>query len=233
MMQYCRFLFLLAFALSSLIALSQTTSENTDHVYGHDPLLYNGRIYSFFPVVGTGGTQYLNEKADIHGAVRLRGVTYTDLSLNYDLYNQLLVLQYKNAMGSPAMIEISSAWLEMFDLDGCHFEVERITDTTTRIFQVLGKGNFKIVYYRRKELQINTQSASRNRYFTDVIREMYVKKDDRLVKYKNNRSFISVFSKPQQEEIKKYIRKQKIKVKKANDQKITDLINFCNTLSGI
>jgi hypothetical protein len=227
-----RFLLLIALGLSWLTALTQSTGHSPDLVYGNDPLLYNGRIYSFFPVAGTGGTQYFSEKFDSQGSVVLRGVTYKDRTINYDLYNQQLVLNYKNALGSTCIIEISKAWLELFDFNGRHFEIETGADTTKRIYQVLGDGALKLMYFHRKELLIDTHSASRNHYFSEIIREMYINTDNRLVKYNNNKSFLSVFSKPKQELIKKYLRKQNIKVKRANDNIMTQLINYCNTLNG-
>ncbi len=34
-----------------------------DDVYGSDPLLYNGRYYTFFPPPNTGGNQYLTDRS--------------------------------------------------------------------------------------------------------------------------------------------------------------------------
>jgi hypothetical protein len=227
-----RFLLLMALALATTASFAQSSNSNRDPVYGFDPLLYNGKIYSYFPQPGTGGIQYLYADFDTQGALTLRGVTYSNLTLNYDIFNQKVILKYKNAIGSPSLIEVSTAWLEMFELGGSHFEIRTGTDTTKRIYQVLGSGPDKILYYQRKELLLHNQQITGLYYFSKIIREMYLQKGNRVVKFKNNHSFITVFSKPEQELIKKYLRKKKIKVTKASDSIMAELINYCNTLSG-
>jgi hypothetical protein len=217
---------------TSVIVFAQATTYNPDKVYGYDPLLYNGRIYAFFPPAGTGGTQYLYDKFDTTGSITLRGITYSNLALNYDIYNQQLILKYKNALGTSDLIQISAAWLEKFEVGGRQFKFETITDTTRRIYQVIGIGASKVLYNYKKELLLDTRLGSIDHYFPDAIREMYVTTDGRMAKFKNNRSFVTAFSQPMQSPIKKYLRKNKIKVKKVKDNVMTELINFCNTLNG-
>jgi hypothetical protein len=219
-------------AFSSLISFAQAFEENHDRIYGYDPLLYNGRIYTFSPQPGTIGTQFLYPDFDKKGTATLRGIVYSDLTINYDVYNQQLVLKYVNSIGSGSQIEVSEAWLESFELYGSHFEILSTIDTTKRIFQVLGKGKVKIAYYRRKELALDTRTSSRNHFFSDPLLERFVMIGSKMDKYKNNRSFVAIFNPVQQDIIKKYLRKNKIKVKKANDMLMTDLINYCNTLGG-
>jgi hypothetical protein len=225
------FIFLLILAVVSITAVAQTTSYNHDPVYGYDPLLYNGRMYVFYQP-GTGGTQYLFNDFDTKGSITLRGVTYTNLSINYDIYNQQLILKYKDAIGSPRLIEISFAWLESFTLNNNLFEIYTETDSTKRIYQVLGSGDKKILFYHQKELLLHNQQISGSYYFSKGTREKYVLNGNKKVKFNNNRSFISVFSLPEQELLKKYIRQQNINVKKTNDYILNELINYCKTLGG-
>ena len=227
-----RILLLLAVTIGAHSVSAQAPENNPDQVYGFDPLLYNGRIYSFYPEPGTEGTQFLFDEFDAHGSVTLRSVTYSNVKINYDVYNQQLILEYKNAIGSASQIEISKAWLEMFDLHSCHFEMHTYIDTTKRIFQVLGNGPVKVLYYQRKELSVDTRTSSKKRFFSDAITERFISAGNKLLKYKNNRSFIAFFNSSDQDFIKKYLRKYKIKVKKAKDQQMTELITYCNTLSG-
>lgn len=226
-----RFLLLLAMALGTFVVSAQAQYQNPSQVYGYDPLLYNGKVYSFYPVPGTEGTQYLFDTFDSLGSITVRGVTYSNLTLNYDIYNQLLILKYKNAIGSQSLIEISFAWLEKASLWNCNFEPVTEPNAMKHLYQIIGNGAEKIMYYRYKELSIDTRTASKAHFFSNAIRELYVKTDNRMVKYKNNRTLIAVFDKSRQDAIKKYLHKNKIKAKKASDQVMTELINFCNTLN--
>jgi len=220
-------------AVNSLPVCAQPPAGNHDRVYGYDPLLYNGRIYSFFPEPGTEGTQFIADQFDTNGKVILRGVTYRNLTLNYDLYNQKLVLKYKNAIGSTSLIEISEAWLESFELSGCKFENIAASDTIKRFYKVLGTGPAKILYYYRKDLLIDTRTASKKHYFSEAHTDKYVKTGNKLLKFNNNKSFVAIFGPGANELIQKYLRKQKIKVRKANDNKMTELINYCNSLKAL
>jgi hypothetical protein len=211
-------------------AFAQVKADNQDRIYGYDPLLYNGRVYAYFPKPGTAGTPYLFPDFDAQGSVTLRGVTFTNVCINYDLYNQQLILNYKTVLGSSSFIELSLAWLENFQIKDSHFEVVTSSDTSKRIFQVLGSGTYQIRYSLYKALLPDSRTASRNFFFTDSEKESFVFSGNKMNRYKNNRSFVGTFSSSQQDAIRKYIRKNKIKVKKASDLKMIELINYCNTL---
>jgi hypothetical protein len=215
----------------SLSAAAQTVSVNNDPVYGYDPLLYNGRMYIFY-MPGTGGTQYLYNDFDTKGSIRIRSVTYTNLSINYDIYNQQLILKYKDALGSPRLIEISFAWLESFTINNNKFEIYTEADSSKRIYQVLGSGDKKIMFYHQKELLLHNQQISGSYYFSKGTREKYVLNGTQKVKFNSNHGFISVFKPSEQELLKKYLRQQNINVKKANDFMLNELINYCKTLGG-
>lgn len=233
MKSVARYIVLIAFFSGSLTGLAQVITENNDLVYGYDPLLYNGKMYAFYCEPGTTGTQFLCDDFDKHGEITLRGVTYAELMLNYDLYNQKVVLKYRNPIGSTNLIDISEAWMTTFNLAGKHFELIANSDTSRRIYQVLGNGPGKILYFSHKQYLIDTRVQSRSHYFSDIEREMYLQYANKQLRYKNNRSFVACFSKENQESVKKYLHKERIKVKKANDIRITELINYCNTLTGL
>jgi hypothetical protein len=189
-------------------------------------------VYSFYTQAGTDGTQYINEEFDKQGSITLRGVTFTNLSINYDIYNQQLILKYNDLLGSIRNIEISKAWLESFTMNGCSFKYFTNTDSIKRIYQALGSGNQKIMYYHSKYLTIDNIGTMAGRFFTSATKVMYVLTNNQLIGYKNNNSFIKAFGSSKQDLIKTYIRRHSINVRKSNDIIMTDLINYCNTLAG-
>lgn len=215
----------------TLAAAAQIRADNVDQVYGLDPLLYNGRVYGFFPQPGTGGTQFITKEFDQYGSIKVRGVSYANLMLNYDIFNQQVVMKYKAAIGSPGLIELSYAWLETFELNNCHFERIAETDTTSRIYQVLGTGSDKILCYFSKDLLLDNMKASRNRYFSETRRQLFVSSQGKKIGFKNNRSFIKTFDTNKQDRIKTFMRSNKINVKSAGDNTLKALINYCSSLS--
>ncbi len=236
-MHTVQFRFLSRYFLLPVIVLwafnlsAQITEKNPDHVYGYDPLLYNGMAYYYYAPPRTTGTQYLFTKFDTEGAVTLRGITYTHLALNYDIFNQQLVLKYINSIGSPTLIQVSFAWLETFEIEGFHFEIIASADSTKEIYQVLGAGSSKILYFQNKKLLIENFKST-DRYFSRIQRLMYVYNGAGKIRYKNNRTFVAAFASAQRDLIRKYIRKHDLIVQKATDLQMTELINYCNTLTG-
>ena len=226
-----RYFLLPAIILWAFSASAQVTEKNPDQVYGYDPLLYNGMAYYYYAPPHTTGTQYLLTQFDTDGTITLRGITYSHLALNFDIFNQQLVLKYTNSIGSPALIQVSFAWLEAFEIEGLHFEIIASADSTKEIYQVLGAGSSKILYSQNKKLLIENFKST-DRYFSRIQRLMYVYNGTGKIKYNNNRTFVAAFAQAQRDLIRKYIRKHNLMVQKATDQQMTELINYCNTLSG-
>jgi len=228
-----RYLLLLLMSVISITAVAQATSDNHDPVYGFDPFLYNGRIYYFYPPPGTSGTQYLLEEFDPHGTLTVRGITYSNLTLNYDIYNQQLIMKYQNSLGSPSLVAISDAWLDSFTLGDKYFEIISEASNGKRIYQVLGNGNEKVMYYQNREMLIDNAKSYKNYYFSDIRMKKYLFIEGNLTSFNTNRNFVKAFKPAVQDLIMKYIRKNRIDVKKANSIIMTDLINYCNTLTGL
>lgn len=225
-----RVILLIIFLFAESGAAAQIYSTDVTKVYSSDPLLYNGRYYTFFPPLSTGGNQFLADRQFEVGSVTIRGVTYPDLLLNYDIYNQQLVLKYKNKAGGTDQIIVSDAWLESFSFRSKNFEMISIQDTVKRIFQVLGKGQNRIFYYWKKDLNVDNLNGAKNHIFSVARKEMNIFNGKQILKYGNNKSFYSLFKPEKRNVVKKYLHEHNINVKKAADQEITELLYFCNNL---
>jgi hypothetical protein len=117
---------------------SQATSPEFDRIYGPDPLLYNGKKYIYFLPPGTGGHQFLAQPEFTEGEVIIKQIRFSRVSLNYDIYNQQLLLEYPDETGANGIIEVSKAWLDGFHLAGMDFIMHDFGDKP-RFYQVLGK----------------------------------------------------------------------------------------------
>jgi hypothetical protein len=225
------------FILSSLffnlpILSAQNAVVNADNVYDSDPLLYNGKKYSYFVPLTTGGHQFFSDPQFETGSVTIRGVKYTGLLLNYDIYNQQLVLQYVNTLGAKNQIVLSEAWLESFSLKEIDFVQIRTQDSLKQIYQVIGKGQYRLLYKWKKELVMDGFVGSLNHTFTSPRKEMNLCSDDQIFQYTNNKTFYSLFDPGKKGRIIEYIRTNRINVKKSADSTMIRLVNFINTLSA-
>ena len=234
-MNRMRFLFRLLLFITLLQltigAYTQNSISSLDKAYGLDPVLYNGKIYAYFLTPGTGGTQFLFGPDFIDGSVVIRGLTYDKIELNYDVFNKQVIFQYEHGNGVRKQIVLSDAWLETFNLGNVHFEMLAIEDTVRQIYQVIGSGAYRMVFSWRKDLTVDNHHGATNHVFSEPIRTAFLYESGKLMKFKNNKSFIALFDPADQTALKKYLRQQHINLKKASDQVIIELLNYCNSLS--
>lgn len=212
--------------------ISQETRNTFDQVYGPDQKLCNGKKYGYLSPQGTKRDQYLLSPRFSPGRVTLRGKDYEGVSLNYDIYNQQLLLQYHDEGGALYTIEVSQAWLSGFSLGEWNFEFLD-PDGTPRFYQVLGDGGVRVLYYWYKTLNLNTAVGSTNYIFSPAVRDSYLIIDGELIRFRKKQSFIRPFEPAVRSEIKSYLRKNKIRVKRASNEKMSDLLSFINGLTRV
>jgi len=221
-------LVVILFLLSGRL-ISQDDAMEMDRVYGPDPMLYNGKKYTYFLPPETGGNQFLLSTDYFTGELTIKGKTFEGIILNYDIYNQQLLLTYANETGSFNIIEISKAWLESFRLENLEFRCLSY-DNEPHFYQVLGDGPFFIMYYWRKDLKLDATYGAKNFTFTPAMKKKYVLIGDKLRPFSNKQSLVSLFDMQHKPEINNYIQLNRIKIKKASDETMTKLINYISNL---
>jgi hypothetical protein len=230
-MIYCikRSLLVYTFFLVSGIICSQGLYEQADKVYGLDPLLYNGKKYTYFLPPGTGGNQYFLSSDFITGEVTIRGKSFTGILLNYDIYNQRLLLQYNDESGAVNILEISEAWLERFHLGPSEF-IFLTNEGDSRIYQVLGDGPFYILYHWRKDLRLTNSTGASNYSFSPPQKNRHVLIGGILYPLRSEGGFVGLFKPEHKMEIKSYMHTNKINLKNSSDREMTELINYIGNL---
>ncbi len=218
---------IIGFGFQSEMAAQSPENGKTD-VFGLDPLLYNGCYYSYFPPPGTIGTPFMESSDFVKGTVKVRGVMFEGLNLNYDVYHQQLVLKYNDAIGAVSQIVISDAWLEGFSLGDMVFKVVQASDTSKKIFRVTGSGPYYILEYLSKSVALDNQVSSRNYRFSNLKIYRYLQTDAGMKPFSGNKSFLSLFTAEKQLLLRKYLRENRIRVRKCSEQELQRLVNYCN-----
>ncbi|MFH1297571.1 MAG: hypothetical protein ABIJ04_09900 [Bacteroidota bacterium] len=224
----CSFLFIILFSFSGTL-ISQDAATILDRVYGLDQTLINGKKYNFLPPFGTKRDQFLFSPVYIAGSVTLKGKGYQDIELNYDIFNQQLLLKYVDEAGGRNSIEVSKAWLTNFSLGNMNFEFLHL-EQEPHFYQVLGERPVQILYYWRKNLDLDVVVGSYNYIFTRAVRDSYVFMDGQLKPFRSKRSLVRLFNPRYRQEIKSYLRKNKVNVKKASDKAMAEMITFIRNI---
>ena len=207
------------------------SQENIDTIYGLNPIIYNGQKYSYAVPTTVKGNQYLVDQNFIYGLVNLNRETFDDLQLNYDIYNQEILLKFE-LNHRTIVIKLFKERIKEFTLDDKSFELIAGHDSINIIYQVFGKGKYKILQHWQKKLNLSNVSGTSNYVFSKPLKSMYLQVDNQKIKYKNNKTFLSLINASNKTEVKNYLKQNKIKVKKASNQQLNELINFCNTFKN-
>ncbi|HEX2975656.1 MAG TPA: hypothetical protein VHO68_06935 [Bacteroidales bacterium] len=209
----------------SFAALASAQPEQ----YYYDPVLLNGKIYVFHVPPGTKGHQFLAQSEFSSGKLSLKGVDYDNVMLNYDIYNQQVLLKYADVSGVSNPIIMSDAWIGGFSVNNKDFDVISSSDSLKQFYQTLGSGPYKVLYTFRKKLELSQVHGASNRVFSEPIRRMYLFHEGTRTEYRNNRSFLGLFNKEKRNRIREFLRRNRINVKKSDDKEIRSLVSFINS----
>lgn len=225
------FFTLLIFSLMTGLILPEVSGQGSytqaDELYGLDQALCSGKKYVYESPAGSKGDQYLVSAAYFKGSATIRGKRYEGVFLNYDIFNQLLLMRYVDEMGTLFVIEVSKAWLEGFRLDSMQFEVR---GPDRQIFQIIGDGPVKVRYKYHKNLDLEGNIGNLFFKFSRPFRESEVERGETALPFHSNRSFIRIFAPEKRAPIKEYLHSRKINVKKASDREMVRVVGFINTL---
>jgi hypothetical protein len=225
-----------------LIALLGATSLNVhgqslmdyiaecDMKYGSDADLVNGEKY-FYPYSRAEGDPFLFSEAQLSN-IRINEKDFEDQKIKFDIFNQKIVLEYKDLYGGTTSLVLRNEWVESFSMRALLFKNMAGPNGIDGFFQVIHEGPVSCYFGWKKEYQLNLNSGVQSYYFTEPVKESFLVTEDGYHPFRSNRSFIKGFDSEQQKAIKLFMRQAKINVKKSPDSEMRHLIQYCNSLSN-
>jgi len=211
------------------ISFNLYSQERIDSVYGHNPFLYNGQVYKYILPANVKGNQFMEDKTYKNGFIILKDKKYDDLKLNYDIFNQEVLLKF-DLHQRTTLIKIDKTKLKEFSLENKTFILFKDESSKPIIYQYLGNGTSKILIKFNKTLYLSSGSGTSNFKFSKPFKSKFLLYDDVIHKFSNNRNFLSILKKEEQSLVKTYLKNNKIKLKKSSDEALNKLINYINTL---
>lgn len=225
-LQFALILFLI---LAGNVVRSQDLFSTADSIYGHNPLLYNGVKYSFYVPSHTGGHQFLSTRDFSGGSVDIKGARFDVTGINYDVYNQEILIQYENAAGGLDVLSLSKAWIEHFNIGEKRFEILEVNGTP-QICQLISAGNLKVIYHWSKTLKLDMHYGSRDFIFSEPSRDSYIIIGNCWFAFRNNKTFVKAFDPELQPEIRRSLKQMRINVKRSADTAMLGLLVQCEEL---
>jgi len=202
--------------------------EATQHALLQDPVIQNGVYYSY-PYYNANGHPFLGPKEFASGSVIFRGKSYEDLSINYDLFNQQIILSHAYD-GVLQMNLLASQFVSGFHLKGKQFILADFQTGTPEYYQVISEtGTISCYYSWYKERREIRDSGNRSIYsFSEQKNKRYLLLEGQLHRYKNNKSFIKIFPDAGRAMIRSYLQEHQILVLETSDQTMESLIEYCD-----
>ncbi len=175
------------------------------------------------------GHKFFAEDTFVKGKLFLEKGIYPDVFLKYDLYGQQLILKIIDHGDYYDEIIVTDSRLKGFELEERTFRKLYFPETDSLIFQVIGQGDPVCLYHWEKETILNSLDPAHFFNFSKMKRKSYVVTNSSLQRFKGARSFSKSFP-DHKTLVMKYIRKEKIRLSRAEDNEMQGLINYCSKL---
>jgi len=227
-------LFLCLFQLP-LGAQERTAETSQEYValvewaYGQDQELVNGlQYYNRHP--RSLGHPYLLEGWVHQGSVSLRGKLYPGIWLKYDIYNQHVEVEYRTMNGADNQVILVSDRVDNFSIGSYFFEKLKLEEDKEQFYQVIGEGRM-VWYIRWKKNLVPMSGDSRfMEEYTSPKRSYLVKLEGSFHPFNTQKSFVQIFPKDKQKDLKKLIKNNKIQIRTASTEQIELFIMAASNL---
>jgi hypothetical protein len=207
-------------------------AESVLWAYGQDQELVNGlQYYNRHP--RSLGHPYLLEGWVHQGSVSLRGKLYSGIWLKYDIHAQHVEVEYQTVNGADNQVILVSDRVDHFSIGNDYFERLVLEEGQAKFYQVLGQG--RIIWYIQwyKNLVPVSGDSRFLEEFTSAKRNYLLELDGTIYPFSNKKSFVRLFPKSIQKDMKKLIKSNNIQIRTATSQQLELFIMAAgNLLNG-
>jgi len=210
---------------------NQSLLDSINTIYGSDDLLINGRRYEPLHVQAS-GNPYLFENDWRRGTLYIKGRIFNNVHCKYNIEKDKVVINTILHSGVPVQLIINNEYLDSFIIENHSFinvAVLKTDKETAGYYEQIFNGDFKFLKKHNKTFLNKYNDLEPYGSYSKIRTEYYLYYNSRLFKVFSKKSFLKYF-KPYKKEIKKFIRKNRIKYKKASNQDLNKLMIFCNKL---
>ncbi len=193
-----------------------------------DPDIYNGRIYNF-GASRIDGHQFFESEEFSWEKVSIDKVTYDSLEMNYDIYNQEVLIKYESRFFKKTF-SVPIELLREFTIRGHEFIVLNDEERNITIYELISDMDVVLLRKWSKDLQVSTDDDIYDYKFSNYEKLLYFYKSTRIERINGKRDFIEFFPVSGKKDIRRFIRKNRIRIRSASNTELKSLLHFCNTL---
>lgn len=200
-------------------------------IYGPNEELINGRVY--FPDFGQiDGHPYFATPEWTPGTVYIKGDAHPKLELNYNIESDELILQAQLDGEAFTKISLNKALVDSFNLQGhlfIHSDVIFPHDSLNRFYELIYNGEFTFLRQYDKEFKDQfTNLAPDGKYSKTYIDNLIIVNEE-TAEVNSRRAFLKMFP-DHRKAIRRYIKDNSIRYRKANTQQLKKLMRYCGKI---
>jgi hypothetical protein len=234
-----KFLPVISVVFTSLLNISAISGQSSDQNRMHlsvsqsdtisdIQLLYNGRLWRglYHDIVGD---EFFPSKNWLNGEVFIDDLTFKNVSLRYDIYNDQLI----TSMNQDILIQLNKEHIKGFSLtfENKKYLFENFGNGNGYPFkgfgQVLYKGKTYLVMKEIKKIQL---LAVENRYDEFYqLQDLFIFRNGTFYPVSGKKDLLNALS-DRQEELQKFIKKEKIRIRKKSPDSFIPVIKFYDDL---
>jgi hypothetical protein len=211
--------------------LVQQMLEQAETAYRVSTDLLNGEKYHY-PYRRAAGTPFLELAGDPLAMVQIDGKEYPHQRVRYDMYNQIMVLDYTDVAGARGSLILKNEWIDQVTMGGYTFRVFMDETGKERYGQVIGEGEYTCIYFWEKQYLPDMHNGEEHYFFTDPGRKAFIQYREGRCSYKRNRTMLKCLPESLRSRTREYLKTRRIRVHKATFQEIEGLLSYINQLGN-
>jgi hypothetical protein len=225
---------LLVFVFSGLCSQNSAKEVHlyATEVYGSDDLLINGSVYyPLHPVAF--GDPFLIENQFHKAHLVLQGREFNDVLLKFDVEQQKLILKGFLDSLKFEIIVLADSYVKEFYFHNRHFvNISNLLETNSQkgFYELIYDGDFVFVKQYEKEFLAMYSNRYPHGKYSQTKVEKFIIKDNMKFKINNKKSLYSIFP-DKKILIRKFMKDQKIKLRKASNESLNLLMKYIDEVS--
>ena len=210
----------------------QLLISKADSILGADDELINGVIYIQENLFASGHPFFQSSEWQ-SGSVTVNGEKHDGLFLKYNINTDELILRAERKRGGTPVITLNNEFIDDFYMgdryfvNSMSFEVKGIqTDFVEQVY--LGSFAFYVSYLKLFKNDYNNKTPYGSYAKTTV--SYYLLQNDVITNIASKKALFNHFE-PYKKDIKKFMKRNKIKYNKASSGQLRDLMQYCDQLT--
>lgn len=205
--------------------------EEAERRYLPSDELLSGEKYNY-AYRSDDGTPFLEIPGNPLASLRFDGETYVGQRIRFDIYNQLMVLEYHDISGARGSLILQPERIGEVQIGEYRFRWFADKAGTGRYGQVIGRGEYQAVFFWEKQYLPDLDNGREHYFFSEPARTTFLRYEEQMCLFKRNRSFVKCFPEPERDRVKAYLKTHRIRVVKASPEEIGGLMDVMNQQNG-